>query len=52
MDGSYKTMIERLESNTSPNFFVLQYNKNLEILNYIVIPKYFIRPEDIIPRKK
>lgn len=52
MDGSYKTMIERLESNTSPNFFVLQYNKNLEILNYIVIPKYFIRPEDIIPRRK
>lgn len=52
MDGSYKTMIERLESSTNPNFFVLQYNKNLEVLNYIAIPKYFIRPEDIIPRKK
>lgn len=52
MDGSYKTMIERLESSTNPNFFVLQYNKNLEILNYVLIPKYFVRPENIIPREK
>lgn len=51
MDWSYKTMIERLESNTSPNFFVLQYNKKLEVLNYIAIPKYFVRHEDIVPRK-
>lgn len=51
MDGAYKTMIERLESSTNPNFFILQYNKKLEVLNYIAIPKYFVRVEDIIPRK-
>lgn len=52
MDWSYKTMIERLESNTSPNFFVLQYNKQFQVLNYIAIPNYFIRTQDIIPRSK
>jgi len=52
MDGSYKTMIERLNSSTNPNFFVLQYNKEYAVLNYLVIPKHFIRTEDIIPRKK
>lgn len=52
LDGSYKKMIERLESSTNPNFFVLQYNKHFEILNLIAIPKYFVRTSDIFPRKK
>lgn len=51
LDGWYKTMVEKVESSTNPNYFVLQYNKQFHILNYIAIPKYFVRKEDIIPRK-
>ncbi len=51
-DGSYKTMLERLESDTNPNFFVIQYNKHFEILNYLAIPKYYVRTTDIKPRGK
>ncbi len=47
-DGSYKTMIERLESSTNPSFFFLTYSPNLEISNFLIIPKFFIRPENII----
>lgn len=41
-------MIERLESSTNPSFFFLNYKPNLEISNFLIIPKFFIRPENII----
>jgi type II restriction enzyme len=47
-DGSYKTMIERLESSTNPSFFFLTYTPEFEISNFLIIPKFFIRPENII----
>jgi type II restriction enzyme len=51
VDGAYKTMIERLQSNNNPNFFLLNYNvKNYSIQNFFVIPKHFFVPEIIEKR--
>ncbi len=52
VDGAYSTMIERLQSDTNPNFFFLNYDKNsFDIINFIVIPKHFFIPENIEKRK-
>ncbi len=52
VDGAYSTMIERLKSDSNPNFFFLNYDKNsLDITNFIVIPKHFFIPEIIEKRK-
>ncbi len=52
VDGAYTTMIERLKSDSNPNFFFLNYNKNnFKVNNFIVIPKHFFIPEIIEKRK-
>lgn len=52
VDGAYSTMIERLQSDSNPNFFFLNYDKNsLDISNFIVIPKHFFTHEIIEKRK-
>lgn len=52
INGAYRTMIERLQSNNNPNFFLLNYNlKNFEVLNFFVIPKHFFVPQIIEKRK-
>lgn len=52
VDGAYRTMIERLQGNNNPNFFLLNYNlHSLEVLDFIVIPKHFFIPEIIEKRK-
>jgi type II restriction enzyme len=52
VDGAYSTMIERLQSDSNPNFFFLNYDKNsFNIINFIVIPKHFFVPEIIEKRK-
>lgn len=52
VDGAYKTMLERLQSNNNPNFFLLNYSvKDYSILNFLVIPKHFFIPEIIEKRK-
>jgi len=52
VDGAYRTMLERLLSNNNPNFFLLSYDlKSLEVLNFLVIPKYFFIPQIIEKRK-
>jgi type II restriction enzyme len=51
-DGAYSTMVERITSNTNPDFFFMNYDKNTyEIKNFFVIPKYFFTPNIIIKRK-
>lgn len=41
-DGAYNTMIERITSINNPNFFFMHYNKtNLQVENFIMVPKYF-----------
>jgi len=52
LNGCYKTMIDRLQENNNPNFFILNYNlKNYDILNFLVIPKHFFIPEIIEKRQ-
>lgn len=52
VDGAYATMIERLNSDSNPNFFFLNYDKNnYNIFNFMVIPKHFFIPEIIEKRK-
>ena len=51
-DGAYNTMIERITSVNNPNFFFMHYNKtNLQIENFVMVPKYFFSP-DIIEKRK
>lgn len=52
VDGAYQTMIERLQSSTNPNFFLLSYNlQTFGVTNFMVIPKHFFVPEIIEKRK-
>lgn len=52
VDGAYRTMIERLQSECNPNFFFLNYDlKNFSVINFLVIPKHFFVPEIIEERK-
>jgi len=52
LDGSYRTKMERLCSNSNPNLFVLNYHlQSLSVLNFFVIPKHFFVPEIIEKRK-
>ena len=52
VDGAYSTMIERLQSDSNPSFFFLNYDKNsYDVINFMVIPKHFFIPEIIEKRK-
>jgi len=52
VDGAYRTMIERLQDEHNPNFFLLSYNPiQQRVLNFFVIPKHFFVPS-IIERRK
>jgi len=52
-DGAYDTMIKRINSQNSPNFFFLNYDKNnYSIINFMATPNYIFLPEMIMKRKK
>lgn len=52
VDGAYRTMMERLRSDVTPNLFLLSYNlSNFEVLNFLVIPKHFFVPNIIEKRR-
>lgn len=47
-DGAYKTMIERITSDQNPDFFFMEYSRELgKVINFMVIPKHFFIPEVI-----
>lgn len=51
-DGAYNTMIERIESINNPSFFFMNYNKeDLSVIDFIIVPKYFLSPYMIEKRK-
>lgn len=51
-DGAYHTMIERINNNSNPNFYFMNYDKQtLDIINFYASPNYFFTPSMIIPRK-
>ncbi len=50
-DGAYSTMMERISSVNNPNFFFMQYNKrNLNVENFVIVPKHFFS-SDIIEKR-
>jgi type II restriction enzyme len=52
VDGAYRTMLERLQSSTNLNFFLLSYSlQSLEVSNFLVVPKHFFVPEIIEKRR-
>ncbi len=52
VDGAYRTMLERLRGDNNPNLFLLNYSpQDLEVLNFLVIPKHFFVPQIIEKRK-
>ena len=51
IDGDYKTMINIISTNNSPNFFLMNYqNNDWVVKNLILIPKFFINTS-MIERK-
>ncbi|MDO4381031.1 MAG: DpnI domain-containing protein [Clostridia bacterium] len=51
-DGTYETMIERINSNQNPDFFFMSYSKaSLTVNDLFFIPKHFFVP-DIIEKRK
>lgn len=51
-DGAYSTMIERITSESNPNFFFLTYtNRDWKVNNFLIIPKHFFQPGIIEKRK-
>ena len=50
--GAYKTMIDRINSGTRPDFFLLCYNpQTWKVTNLVLIPKHFFVPEIIEKRR-
>jgi len=50
-DGSYQTMIERIESNDNPDFLLMTYDQSQNnVKDFMVIPKYFFTPAIIEKR--
>lgn len=50
-DGAYNTMVQRLQSDTNPNFLFLTYTKEFKVNNLMVVPKYFVSDKSIIKRQ-
>lgn len=50
-DGAYKTMIERLNSDTAPNLLLLKYKPEVGIQDLMIVPKQFFVPSIIEQRK-
>jgi len=52
VDGAYETMMQRVQSDTNPNFFFLTYDKTQFLVrNFLIIPKYYFTPALIEQRK-
>lgn len=52
VDGAYAKMIERLQAEDQPNFFLLKYaSTRLSVIDFLVIPKHFVLPDMIEQRR-
>lgn len=52
VDGAYSTMIQRLQAENNPNFFLLKYTPiSFEVRTFLAIPKSFFVPGIIEKRK-
>ena len=52
-DGAYHTMIKRILSDANPNFLFMAYRKSdYSVRQLMLVPKHFITPAMITPRRK
>lgn len=52
VDGEYTTLIHRLESNSNPNLYLLNYDSSsFQMLNFLIVPKQFFVPALVKARK-
>ena len=50
-DGAFSTMLDRINSTSNPDLFIMQYSRNLEVINLTLVPKFFFVPSIIEKRK-
>lgn len=50
-DGAYATMLERINSSSNPDLFVMSYSKDYQVTDLILIPKFFF-VQSIIEKRK
>lgn len=50
-DGAYSTMIERINSSSNPDLFIMSYSKDYQVTDLLLIPKFFF-VESIIEKRK
>lgn len=50
-DGAYSTMIQRITSTTNPDLFIMRYSSNYDVVDLILVPKFFFVPQIIEKRK-
>ena len=50
-DGAYATMLERINSSSNPDLFVMSYSKYYQVTDLILIPKFFF-VQSIIEKRK
>lgn len=50
-DGAYASMLERINSSSNPDLFVMSYSKDYQVTDLILIPKFFF-VESIIEKRK
>lgn len=50
-DGAYSTMIERINSSSNPDLFVMSYSSDYQVTDLLLVPKFFF-VESIIEKRK
>jgi len=50
-DGAYATMLERINSSSNPDLFIMSYSKDYKVTDLILVPKFFFI-ESIIEKRK
>lgn len=50
-DGAYSTMIERINSSSNPNLFIMNYSADYQVTDLLLVPKFFF-VESIIEKRK
>lgn len=50
-DGAYSTMIERINSTSNPDLFVMNYSADYQVTSLYIVPKFFFT-DNVIEKRK
>lgn len=50
-DGAYSTMLDRINSSSNPDLFIMSYSNDYQVTNLMLVPKFFF-VESIIEKRK